>query len=137
MTLKDVFIINLKKFRRQKNLSQMKLAEKCNTATSYIGEIEIGRKFPSITMIENLARVLDIEAYRLFVDESEASTGSEKAAACIAKLPLESRRLLTAYIKNAVIDGISRVFNLEEAIQLPDIPRPSKKKNSRRQGSTD
>ncbi|GHU79097.1 hypothetical protein FACS189462_4540 [Spirochaetia bacterium] len=55
MSLRDIFIVNLKKFRKSESLSQMKLAEQCHTAASYIGEIEIGRKFPSVEMIEKIA----------------------------------------------------------------------------------
>jgi len=48
MTLKQIFARNLKEFRKKEGLSRMKLAEFCDTATSYIGDIEIGRRFPSI-----------------------------------------------------------------------------------------
>jgi transcriptional regulator with XRE-family HTH domain len=64
--LKQVFIQNLKEFRKKEGLTQMKLAELCDTSASYIGEIEIGRKFPSIEMIEKLAGILRIEPYHLF-----------------------------------------------------------------------
>ncbi|MDR0443937.1 MAG: helix-turn-helix transcriptional regulator [Treponema sp.] len=41
MTLKQIFINNLKEFRKKEGLTQVKLAEYCNTGTSYIGDIEI------------------------------------------------------------------------------------------------
>ncbi|MDR1596613.1 MAG: helix-turn-helix domain-containing protein [Treponema sp.] len=71
MDLKRVFILNLKKFRNHRGISQMRLAELCDTATNYIGEIEIGRRFPSLKLIEKIGRVLEIEPYRFFVDDSE------------------------------------------------------------------
>lgn len=71
MTLRDIFIANLKKYRKENALSQMKLAEKCNTSTSYIGEIEIGRKFPSIEMIESICQALEIKPYQLFLEEDD------------------------------------------------------------------
>jgi len=49
----------------------MKLAEYCNTSPSYIGEIEIGRKFPSTEMIEKIAGGLRIEPYHLFIDRTK------------------------------------------------------------------
>jgi len=73
MDSRKVFINNLKDFRKRKKLSQMKLAEICNTSTSYIGEIEIGKKFPSIEMIDTIAEALNIKTYFLFIDESELS----------------------------------------------------------------
>jgi transcriptional regulator with XRE-family HTH domain len=66
MTLKQIFIQNLKEFRKKEGISQMKLAEYCGTSASYIGEIEIGRKFPSTEMIEKIAKILRIEPYLFF-----------------------------------------------------------------------
>ena len=61
----------MKKYRKEKSYSQMKLAEKCDTSTSYIGEIEIGRKFPSIEMIESICQALEIKPYQLFLEEDD------------------------------------------------------------------
>ncbi len=66
MTLRETFIANLKKYRKKNKLSQMNLAELCNTSTSYIGEIETGKKFPSVEMIEKISRNLEIEPSKLF-----------------------------------------------------------------------
>ena len=44
----------------------MKLAELLNTSTSYIGEIEINNKVPSMEMVEKIANALNIEPFRLF-----------------------------------------------------------------------
>jgi len=49
----------------------MKLAEYCNTSPTYIGEIEVGKKFPSIDMIEKIAAILRIKPYNFFIDHSE------------------------------------------------------------------
>jgi len=51
----------------------MKLAELCGTATNYIGEIEIGRRFPSLPLIEKLSQALNTEAYRFFIRPPEIS----------------------------------------------------------------
>ena len=44
----------------------MQLAEYCDTAPSYIGQIEIGQRFPSMEMIEKMACILRIEPYHFF-----------------------------------------------------------------------
>jgi len=49
----------------------MKLAEYCNTSPTYIGEIEVGKKFPSIDMIEKIAAILRIKPYHFFIDRTE------------------------------------------------------------------
>ncbi|GHT95474.1 hypothetical protein FACS1894141_4140 [Spirochaetia bacterium] len=46
----------------------MKLAELCDSSTSYIGQIEIGNKFPSIEMIEKMATALNVRPHLLFFD---------------------------------------------------------------------
>jgi len=71
MRLKDVFVKNLRQYRKEKNISQMALAELCGTSTSYIGQIEIGNRFPSIDMIEKIANALQIRPDLLFFTESD------------------------------------------------------------------
>jgi transcriptional regulator with XRE-family HTH domain len=66
MTLKQIFIKNLKDFRKKEGLSQMQLAEYCGISSGYIAEIEIGKKFPSISVIEKIAAILKVEPYLLF-----------------------------------------------------------------------
>jgi transcriptional regulator with XRE-family HTH domain len=83
MRLRNTFIINLKKYRKAREISQMKLAELCDTSTAYIGQIEIGNRFPSIEMIEKIAGSLQIKPHLLFLDEHEADT----QAAVLQPLP--------------------------------------------------
>ena len=82
MGLRSVFIANLKKYRRAKKLSQMKIAERCGTSVSYIGEIEIGRKFPSVEMIERLAETLEICPYRLFMEDDAFTPDADREKIC-------------------------------------------------------
>jgi transcriptional regulator with XRE-family HTH domain len=93
MDLKQVFIQNLRKFRNIKGFSQMKLAELCDTTTNYIGEIEIGRRFPSLKLIEKISAVLEVEPYRFFIDVSGETFGLQSGGDLdetinlLAKLP--------------------------------------------------
>ena len=64
-----IFVFNMKKYRKKRQFSQMKLAEMINTSTAYIGEIEINRKTPSMDMVEKIADALEIEPFRLFIDD--------------------------------------------------------------------
>jgi len=52
----------------------MQLAELCSSSTGYIGEIESGKRFPSISMIERLASALEIESWHLFKNEPVSLT---------------------------------------------------------------
>jgi len=71
MGLRDIFIQNLREYRKEKGISQAILAEKCETSTSYIGQIEIGNRFPSLEMIDKMAVALQIKPYLFFCDADE------------------------------------------------------------------
>lgn len=49
----------------------MKLAEYLDTSPTYIGEIEVGKKFPSMDMIEKIAAILRIKPYHFFINRAE------------------------------------------------------------------
>jgi transcriptional regulator with XRE-family HTH domain len=72
MNFDQLFVLNLKKWRRTRGLSQKALAERCDTAHSYIRQIESGIGHPSFALIGKLANALNIEPYRLFYDEMAA-----------------------------------------------------------------
>jgi transcriptional regulator with XRE-family HTH domain len=85
-----------------------------NTAASYIGEIEIGRKFPSIEMVEKLANALNIEAYRLFVNEQDARQKNEEAAAFFNELPIAARTYLSEALSDAIHSSIAKTFETDQ-----------------------
>ena len=92
MDLKRVYIQNLRKFRNSKGFSQTKLAESCDTGQNYIAEIEIGRRFPSLELIEKIGKVLNIEPYRFFIDDAkDYKTELDEIVNLISKLPDQQR----------------------------------------------
>jgi transcriptional regulator with XRE-family HTH domain len=64
--LRKILASNMKFYRNQRGLSQEKLAERVNTATNYIALIETGKRFPSLKMLEKLAKGLNIDTTELF-----------------------------------------------------------------------
>jgi transcriptional regulator with XRE-family HTH domain len=56
----------MKAKRQDLGLSQVRLAEKVNTAPTYIAMIELEKKFPSVEMLERIAAALEIDAPELF-----------------------------------------------------------------------
>lgn len=63
---------NLKYYRKLRGLSQNQLALACSLSTNYIGEIEIGRKFPSADTMERMVRALQIHPECLFTEIRES-----------------------------------------------------------------
>jgi len=94
MTFQELFIINLKDYRKTRGISQSKLAELCDSSQAYIAEIEVGKKFPSPEMIERIAAALDLESYCLF--QNKPIEGSRRLT------PIE-RQEITDKIYNSVI----------------------------------
>ena len=68
-TLREIFINNLKYYRKQKGLSQEKLSYAINMSMAYINQIENKASFPQPEIIEKIAIVLEIRPVQLF-DES-------------------------------------------------------------------
>ncbi|MDR2028990.1 MAG: helix-turn-helix transcriptional regulator [Treponema sp.] len=77
MDLDQLFVHNVRKWRKNRGFSQKSLAERCNAAHSYIRQIESGSGKPSFAFIGKLANALGVEAYQLFYDET--AEGSEKS----------------------------------------------------------
>jgi len=69
LTIQDLFISNLKAYRKLRGISQTQLAGLCDSSTGYMGEIECGKRFPSVAMIERIAQALEIESWHLFKNE--------------------------------------------------------------------
>jgi len=78
MNLDRLVIDNIKRIRKEKGISQEKLAEACNTATSYIGLMEIYRNVPKLSTIERIAEALGVDPLELF-QRSEEYPEEEKA----------------------------------------------------------
>ena len=69
--IQSLLASNLKDARTKLGLSQAALAERCNISTSFVGEMEIGRKFPSPKNLQGLADALGLKPYQLFFDHSD------------------------------------------------------------------
>ena len=77
MYLGKLVIDNIKRIRKEKGFSQEKLAEACDTATSYIGLMEIYRNVPKLSTIEKIARALNVDPLVFFQDPQKKSPERE------------------------------------------------------------
>ena len=88
----------------------MKLAEFCDTAPSYIGDIEIGRRFPSMEMIEKMADILRIEPYHFFKNRTD-NTGTSDNENIFPRLPNSMKKQIQTQIKTQVNHSTSEILN--------------------------
>lgn len=59
---------NIRKYRREKDIRQDKLAEMADLSTNYIGMIERGEKVPSLETFLKICEALDVSADMLLAD---------------------------------------------------------------------
>lgn len=67
--LSDLLIFNIKYYRYLNGYSQEKLAKMCKLSPRYLTDIERGIHCPPISKLEIIAKALNIEAYRLLMNE--------------------------------------------------------------------
>ena len=69
MDIVKVFGNNVKKYRVALGISQEAFAEKCGLHRTYISAIECYRRSISLENIQRIANALQIETYKLFLEE--------------------------------------------------------------------
>lgn len=99
--IQELLLVNMKRVRQRLGYSQMKLAEICNLSTSFIAEIETGKKFPSSSTLLKISEALGLKPYQLFMEKEEGVT-------------FEKHKMLTALSKE-LKDNINQ--NLENIIK--------------------
>jgi len=114
MEIMKVFTYNLKKYRKKRGLTQEKLAEIINTATSYIGGFEINIGTPSLEMVEKIAKALDIEPFRLFVDDNERIKNEDGVSDYLEGLTTIERQDLLERIMKLISSDLSKVLQPEK-----------------------
>jgi len=65
-SLRSLLSSNIKKRRKVLGISQAVLAERVDTSTHYIAQIEQKNKFPSAEMLERIATALEFDSPELF-----------------------------------------------------------------------
>lgn len=71
MDIVKVFGFNVRKYRSEMGLSQELFAEKCGLHRTYISAIECCRRSISLENVQRIADALNIETYKLFLEEEE------------------------------------------------------------------
>ena len=71
MDIVQVFGLNLKKYRTNRGFSQEKFAEICGMHRTYISAIECFRRSISLENIQRIADALEIEPYKLLMEEDK------------------------------------------------------------------
>lgn len=70
MTLQEIFITNLKYFRKMKKMTQNDLTLALDKGYNYINGIEQGKSFPQIDVIEQICKILEVKPSQMFDENS-------------------------------------------------------------------
>jgi transcriptional regulator with XRE-family HTH domain len=98
MSLEKLVIDNIKRIRKEKGMSQEKLAEACNTATSYIGLMEIYRNVPKLSTIERIAQAMDVDPL-IFFQRPDADEEPDMLNELEVQKEVKVRRIRDSLIK--------------------------------------
>lgn len=71
MDILNVFGTNLRKYRNELGVSQEKFAEMCGLHRTYISDIERFQRSIALENVQKIADALNIETYKLFVEENK------------------------------------------------------------------
>ncbi len=71
MDIVKVFGNNLKRYRKMLGLSQEAFADKCGLHRTYISAIECYRRSIALENIQRIADALEIDTYKLFIEEKK------------------------------------------------------------------
>ena len=69
--MKAFFGTNLKRYRKEKHLSQEQLADRLNISVKHLSKIERGLTFVSADLLERIAEQLEVSVAHLFYKANE------------------------------------------------------------------
>ena len=98
--LKSIFAKNLKTRRKRLGLTQAELAKQINVSTSFITEIENGRKAPSFSTIEKLSSILKAPCWSFFCEYGDK-----------IDLNFEDKEKFSFQLKNEINNAIDEFLN--------------------------
>jgi len=81
----------MKRRRKALALSQAMLAEKAGISSGYVGEVEMGRKYPSPEILEQIAAALEVRPYRLLMSDEDVAEAAGREAVYAAADSLKRR----------------------------------------------
>lgn len=71
MDLRRLLARNLKRLRKERDLSQEGLAHLCGLHRTYVSGVERGVRNPTVLVLAKIAAALDVPAWLLLKDERE------------------------------------------------------------------
>lgn len=96
-SIRKVVAANIKKYRKQLNMTQEKLAEKADISTTYVANIECGKTWVSDRTLEKISEALHVAIYQLFISEEKSKTTPQNQYQIIQKLIEKDRQTFHSF----------------------------------------
>jgi transcriptional regulator with XRE-family HTH domain len=90
---------NLKEYRQKLGMTQAELAEKANVSTHYLAMIETCKKCPKPDMLEQIAKSLGVESYKLF---SVVTDPNEPLEQLHRKIITDMKQIVSEAVEKAI-----------------------------------
>ena len=106
LNISKILATNIKTYRNNLGITQFQLSERADLSSTYIAELEIAKKLPSLEAVEKLCRALNIRPYELFLEPG------------VDDSPDQSRDAIRQYAKEA-----STIASKAVAVALQDLAK--------------
>lgn len=108
--VQEIFIENLKSFRKSRRITQAKLAEFCNVSNGTIGNIECGKTKPSFDLMVQMASVLNISVADFFISSTSQISNEQIPMANISALDQNLKNSIDT-LKNKIHAAVDKSFD--------------------------
>lgn len=94
----------IKEIRKKREMSQEQLAEKIDVDPKHLSRIEVGRGYPSLDALENIASALNVEMKELFeFQHLDSADEVEKAVESLFKSANEQEKRVVLKLLRALV----------------------------------
>ncbi len=93
----------MKRYRILLGITQAELAERADISVGYVGEVEMGHKFPSPEKLEGIARALGLRPFRLLMgpDDVTDAMGPDAVYETAEKLKKRLSEEIDSFVRDA------------------------------------
>lgn len=103
MSLEHLVIDNIRRIRKEKGITQERLAEYCGTSASYIGLMETYKNVPKLSTIERIAEALNVPVQAIFAESAASCAQTDaRASALRSRIKQEVMRSLESSLDDAL-----------------------------------
>jgi transcriptional regulator with XRE-family HTH domain len=99
----EIFIKNLRYFRKKRGISQLAFSEKIGISPNYLNAVENGKNFPSPAVIQTISDTLKIQPYQLFLEQPiETGAGKDQKTTTLIQELMGIRQKLLSEIDSII-----------------------------------